>query len=76
MAYLGHTTVTIDTNILVRFFVADDIEQHKKATELLNQIDKLVIPTTVLDNATIFITFDKKAVKVLQKRGYQAQLLT
>ncbi len=130
--------ITLDTNILVRFFVADDDKQYHIAQNLFETADRLVIPTTVfveiiwvlssvykvnktdiiqlltgfidsmpnliirknelkagfdmmllngdfadginhylgmIDGANLFATFDKKAVKVLQERGYQAQLL-
>lgn len=43
----SHQIVAIDTNILVRIFVADDDVQHQKAVALIDQVAKFFVPTTV-----------------------------
>lgn len=40
-------SVAIDTNILIRFFVADDEIQYYKALNLLENVDSFFVPITV-----------------------------
>jgi len=40
--------VVIDTNILLRFILADDDEQYKSALGLFDEADSITIPTVVL----------------------------
>ncbi|WP_373740574.1 type II toxin-antitoxin system VapC family toxin [Neisseria sp.] len=42
------SSISIDTNVLVRLFVNDDEAQQNAAVELLEQAESVVIPTTVL----------------------------
>lgn len=39
--------VAIDTNVLLRLFVNDDVAQQKSAVNLLESADSVIIPTTV-----------------------------
>ena len=39
--------IAIDTNVLVRLFVDDDLVQRDKALELLESADSVIVPTTV-----------------------------
>lgn len=47
MSDFTHKIIAIDTNILVRIFVADDEIQHQKAIALIEQVAKFFVPTTV-----------------------------
>lgn len=40
--------IAIDTNVLVRLFVDDDLKQQNAAVELLEAAERVAIPTTVL----------------------------
>lgn len=40
--------IAIDTNVLVRLFVDDDLQQQNTAVELLEAAERIAIPTTVL----------------------------
>lgn len=48
MIDLDGKVVTLDTNILVRFLVADDDNQHQKSVAVMEQVAGFVLPTTVL----------------------------
>ena len=39
--------ISIDTNILVRLFVADDLAQQQKAIVALDAADAVIVPTSV-----------------------------
>ena len=47
MSDFTYKIIAIDTNILVRIFVADDEIQHQKAIALIEQAAKFFVPTTV-----------------------------
>ena len=47
MSDFTYIIIAIDTNILVRIFVADDEIQHQKAIALIEQAAKFFVPTTV-----------------------------
>lgn len=50
--------ITLDTNILVRLFVADDERQYKLAVNLLRQVEKFIVPTTVFVE-TVWVLMQK-----------------
>ncbi len=39
--------ITLDTNVLIRFFVADDEHQHQQSVALISLAAKFIIPTSV-----------------------------
>lgn len=47
MNNLLNQSIAIDTNILIRFFVADDEVQYHKALNLLETVDSFFVPITV-----------------------------
>lgn len=40
--------IAIDANVLVRLFVDDDLQQQNTAVELLEEAERIAIPSTVL----------------------------
>jgi predicted nucleic-acid-binding protein len=54
--------ITADTNVLVRALTEDHIEQSKAAQNALSKAD--------------FVSFDKKAVSVIEAQGKSAKQLS
>jgi len=40
--------IAIDTNVLVRYLTADDVEQHRLAAERIHQADQVFLSMIVL----------------------------
>lgn len=55
--------ITIDTNILLRIFVADDEVQYQKSIELLESIDEFFVPITVFIEVVWVLTQTYKLPK-------------
>lgn len=55
--------ITIDTNILLRIFVADDEVQYQKSIELLESIDEFFVPVTVFIEVVWVLTQTYKLPK-------------
>ena len=57
--------IAIDTNVLVRLFVDDDLVQRDKALELLENADSVIVPTTVFLECVWVLTRSYKMEKTL-----------
>ena len=57
--------IAIDTNVLVRLFVDDDLVQRDKALELLENADSVIVPTTVFLECVWVLTRSYKMEKNL-----------
>lgn len=57
--------IAIDTNVLVRLFVDDDLVQRDKALELLESADSVIVPTTVFLECVWVLTRSYKMEKNL-----------
>lgn len=57
--------IAIDTNVLVRLFVDDDLVQRDKALELLESADSVIVPTTVFLECVWVLTRSYKMEKTL-----------
>ena len=55
--------IAIDTNVLVRLFVDDDLVQRDKALELLENADSVIVPTTVFLECVWVLTRSYKMEK-------------
>jgi len=57
--------IVIDTNILIRFILADDENQYKSTLELFEKAESITIPTVVLCETAWVLRnykFDKKTI--------------
>lgn len=55
--------ITIDTNILIRVFVADDERQYEKAIEVLERVDEFFVPISVFVEIVWVLTYTYKFSK-------------
>lgn len=73
--------ITADTNVLVRAITGDDEKQSRVAQAQLANADMAAIAAPVLCELVwlggeTFVSFDKKAVKLMDAQGKSVRLLS
>lgn len=59
-------TISIDTNILARYFLGDDVDQQEMALQLLSHYQCFVPITVTLELAWVLQSYDKSKLNVIE----------